>query len=143
MSVSAPKDTTISLDDGRYTLHISNDSVPLPESILTKTDHGNLWGRLSGLFTEKHCFVAIHDDVGYRHDVACIERSTGELVWVEEACGCWIGGATGIHESWVTVTVQDAQVVVFGAAWTGFYMHSFDAATGKSKFKFSTVFARS
>ena len=141
--VFAPKDTRITSDGDGYTLHISNDSVKLPDSILRKADSGELVCRVSGLFTQKHCFVAVHDGVGFSHDVACVDRTTGKLVWVSKACGCWIGGASGVHESWVTVTHQHGQVVIFGASWTGFYMHSFDPVTGKSRFKFSTVFAAS
>lgn len=139
--VSAPKGTTVSVDNGHYTLQIANDTVVMPDAILSKTDSGDLRCRMSGVFTPKHCFVAIHDDVGFPHNVACLDRATGKLIWLQKACGCWIGGASGVHESWVTVTVQDDLVVIFGASWTGFYLHAFEATTGTSQFKMSTVFS--
>lgn len=141
--VFAPNDTQVTVNGGKYTLRIADESVELPDSILTKSDQGNLWCRFSGLFTEKHCFIAVHNDVGYSHKVACIDRTTGNLDWASDACGCWFGGASGIHESWVTVAVQQEQVVIFGASWTGFYMHAFDVVTGKSRWRFSTAFGTS
>ena len=29
---------------------------------------------VSGSFTDKYCFLAVHDDVGYPHQVGCIDR---------------------------------------------------------------------
>ena len=43
----------------------------------------------------------------------------------------------GPSSSWVSVTVQDDRVVVFGASG-GFYAHAFRADTGKTIFGFST-----
>ncbi len=100
-------------DGDSFILHIANNSVKLPDSILEKSNKGELMCNFSGVFTDKHCFVAVHENVGYPHDVACIDRQSGKLVWVKEACGCWLGGASGIHESWVSVTIQNDQVVIF------------------------------
>jgi hypothetical protein len=139
--VRAPHGTTIKKDGNDYLLTIGGDSVKLPDEILEKSDDGELSGNFSGYFTPKRCFVAVHNDVGYQHTVACIDRSTGELVWRAKACGCFWGGATGIHESRVSVTLHEDRVVVFGAAHTGFYAHAFRAEDGKTIFRFSSGFS--
>ena len=134
---------TISVEDGHSTHQIANDSVLLPDSILEreKIDREKLWCRFSSVFTTNQCLMATHNDVGYPHNVACVDRRTGEAIWTSTACGCRIDGAFGERESWGTVSVQDNQVVIFGASWTGFYLHSFDSTTGKSWFRYSIVFS--
>jgi hypothetical protein len=61
-----------------------------------------------------------------------------KLVWKSEACGCWWGGASGIHESWVSlIPTVDGRVFLFGSASIGFYAHGFDASNGKPLVRFS------
>ena len=68
--VKAPHDMTVKKDGYSYVLKIGKDSITLPEEILQNANlHG---GCFSGNFTSKHCFVAMHDDRGYPHNVACI-----------------------------------------------------------------------
>lgn len=138
--ITAPHDTIIKKDGDSYVLKIAKNSIKLPDQILQKSDDGSLYGSFSGYFTSKHCFVAVHNSVGYSHDVACIDRSSGKVVWNAEACGCWWGSATGIHESWVSVTLQKDRVLVFGAASIGLYAHAFQANNGKTIFRFSSGF---
>lgn len=87
------------------------------------------------------CFVAVHNDVGNSPSVGCIDRDSSEVVWTSKACGCWRGGATGRHESWVSlVPTNDGRVFVFGSASVGFYAHSFNASTDKTLVQFSSKF---
>ncbi len=71
-----------------------------PEELLDRSDDGGLRCSICCCFTAGRVFVAVHSEVGYPHDVACIDRKTNKLVWKEKACGCWWGDATGQHESW-------------------------------------------
>jgi hypothetical protein len=115
------------------------DQIVIPEEILNRTDAGEVYGGVSGYFTKSQCFITQYDDVGYSHTLACIDRATNKLVWQSEVCGCWWGGASGLHESWVTVNVaEDGRVFVFGAASTGIYAHGFRATDGKSLAQFSS-----
>lgn len=139
--ITAPHDTTVKKDGNSYILRIAKNSIRLPEEILQKTDHGDLSGSFSGCFTSKHCFIAVHGDAGYSHDVACIDRSSGKLIWKSEACGCWWGGVYGVSESWVSVTVQEDRVVVFGASSMGIYAQAFRADNGNTIFRFSDSFS--
>src|SRR5262249_42532767 len=123
-----------------YSLIIGKDSIKLPDEILQKSDDGNLFGSISGCFTPNYCFVAVHDDVGYPSAVACIDRSSGKLLWKAEACGCISGFAMGRHQSWVSVIVHEDRVFVFGAASVGFYAQAFRSDSGKTIFQFSTDF---
>ena len=137
--VNCPLGATVEEKDRIVTYRSGTDSIVLPEELLDRDDSGELWCNISCVFTARHCFVAVHDDVGYDHDVACIDRGTNKIVWKSKACGCWWGRASGLHESWVSlVATDDGRVFVFGAAWTGFYAHGFDASNGKTLVRFSS-----
>jgi hypothetical protein len=136
--VRCPVNASVIEKDRVVTYRTGQDSITLPEELLDRSDSGNLSCNISCTFTETKCFVAIHDDVGYSHDVACVDRETNTLVWKSEACGSWWGGATGQHESWVTVVPTDnGHVFVFGASSIGFYTHGFDTNDGKTLLRFS------
>ncbi len=120
------------------------EKLAIPEELLLRADGGELFGAVSGSFTDKHLFVAVHHDVPHAHDVACLERATGKVVWRSKACGCLrpsIGGNgnTGRRGTCVSVVpTDDDRVFVFGAAFTGFYLHGFRAGDGKSLVRFSS-----
>ena len=117
------------------------NSIVIPEKLLDRADSGDLWCNISCAFTDKKCFVAIHGDVGYSHAVACIDRKTKDVDWESKACGCWWGGASGQHESWVTlVPTEDGRVFCFGSASIGFYAHAFDSSNGKTLLQFSNTY---
>ena len=141
--VDAPHDTTIKTEGSDYMLTIGMDTITIPDEFLRRTDKGQLYGNFSGCFTPKHCFVTEHSDVGAPHDVVCINRSSGEVVWKAEACGS-LHGLYSImsygYESWVSVTVQEDRVVVFGASPMGLYAHAFRIDNGKTVFRFSSRF---
>jgi len=136
--VRCPVNATVTEEDRIVTYRSGDDSITLPEELLDRSDSGRLWCNISCTFTENNCFVAIHDDVGYPHDVSCIDRKTHEIVWTSKACGCWWGCSTGRHESGVSVVpTDDGRVFVFGAASIGFYAHGFGATNGKTLVHFS------
>ena len=141
--VDAPHDTTIKKEGSEYRLTIGRNTITLPDEILKRTDKGQLYGNFSGCFTPKHCFVTSHSVVGAPHNVVCINRSSGEVVWKAEACGSLHGlftiGSYGF-ESWVSVTVQEDRVVVFGASPMGLYAHAFRVDNGTTVFRFSSGF---
>jgi hypothetical protein len=139
--VNAPHDTTIRPDAESFRLTVGKDSIVLPREIVSKSDDGSPFvENVSAAFTPAHCFVAVHDPVGSPHDVACINRSTGKLVWRAQACGDWWGSSTGYSESWVSVIVQDDRVAVFGSSGIGVYAHAFRPDNGQTLFRFSTGF---
>jgi hypothetical protein len=92
------------------------------------------------LVSRSRCYVAIHDDVGYTYRLVCIDRSSGSVRWEAKVWGCWIGGASGEFESWVTVTEQDDRIIVFGAANTGFHVEGFRCDDGANLFRVSNSF---
>lgn len=136
--VTCPKDATVIEKDRKVTYRVNENTVVLPEELLDRSDDGTLWCNVSCAFTKDHCYVAVHGNVGYSHDVACIDRKTDKILWKSKACGCWWGGASGIHESWVTlVPTDDGRVFAFGLASIGFYAHGFDASNGNTVVQFS------
>ena len=136
--VKCPVDASVEENERVVTYRNGDDSIVIPEELLDRADSGELSCNISCVFTDSNCFVAVHDDVGYSHDVACLDRKSGKVVWASKACGCWWGGATGRHESWVSlVPTDDGRVFVFGSASVGLYAHGFDSSTGKTLVQFS------
>ena len=136
--VKCPVDASVEENERVVTYRNGDDSIVIPEELLDRADSGELSCNISCVFTDDNCFVAVHDDVGYSHDVACLDRKSGKVVWASKACGCWWGGATGRHESWVSlVPTDDGRVFVFGSASVGLYAHGFDSSTGKTLVQFS------
>lgn len=137
-NVSCPADATVTEIDGVVTYHVGDNSVVIPEELIDRGDGGDLWQNISCTFTREQCFAAVHGDGGYSHNISCLDRKTGGIVWQAKACGCWWGGSTGRSESWVTVVpTDDGRVFVFGAASIGFYAHGFDAKSGNTLVQFS------
>lgn len=137
--VRIPIDATLEKDGNLILYRVGDNKLGIPEELLDRADNGQLGCEISGCFTDRHLFVAVHSDIGSAHDVACLDRASGKLVWKATACGCWEGSATGQHASWVSVVpTDDDRVFVFGAALTGFYLHGFRASDGASLVRFST-----
>ena len=116
--------------------YADENQITIPAGILDRMP----WGKhVSACFTDASCFVAVHDDIGYPHDVTCIDRKTNKLLWTSTACGSWWGVFSGRPgASWVSVvSAAEERVFVFGAGWIGFYVHGFDAASGDSLVQFS------
>ena len=138
---NAPKGTTVRKDGDSYILQIGKDTIAIPDELLPKLGDGEIWCNVSGHFTTTHCFLAVHEDVGYPHNVACINRMTGTTEWKSKACGSWWDGVEGTgFISWVAVVVDDERVVAFGSTSTGFYAHGFRLDNGKTLFQFSSSF---
>lgn len=137
--VRCPKNASVTEKDRVVTYTIGKNSIVIPEELLDRADSGELWCNISCAFTDGKCFVAIHDDVGYSHVVACIDRKTKNINWNSKACGCWWGSASGVHESWVAlVPTDDGRLYCFGSASIGLYAHGFDTSNGKTLLRFST-----
>src|SRR5262249_37561015 len=105
-----------------------------------KADRGQLCCHVSALMRASRCYVAVHEDVGYPYDLACIDRGTGKVRWKSEVFGTWWGGATGIHEMCVTITEQNKRIVLFGSAATGIHVEAFRPEDGVNLFRFSTSY---
>lgn len=138
--VSCPTHDSVEDNERVVTYRSGDNSIVIPEELMDRADGGDLLNsNISCVFTETNCFVAVHSNAGFAHDVACLDRKTGKVVWTSEACGCRWRGVTGIHESWLSlVPTDDGRVFVFGAASTGLYAHGFDASTGKTLLRFSS-----
>jgi hypothetical protein len=133
--VTCPKNASVEKKGDAIVYRIGAESVTIPKEI---REHGV--PNVSGCFTDKYCYLAVHDDVGYPHQLGCVDRASGKLVWKSTVCGSWWGDAEGQFTSWVSVVpTDDGRVFVFGLA-VGFYVHGFRASDGKSLVRFSTNF---
>ena len=138
--ISSPPDTTLTKDGGRILVHVGRESVPIPEDLLTKSDAGNFNCYVSVLITPSRCYIAVHDDVGYPYDLACIDRTSAKVLWKSKAWGTWWGGVSGRQrQMFVTVTEQDNRVVVFGSGDTGINAEAFRSDNGANLFRFSST----
>src|SRR5262249_10875310 len=138
--VNCPEDASAKTTDHAVFFRIGADIIQIPEQILKRSHSGDVFCELSGCFNEKCFFIAVHSTVGNPHTVACIERSSGKLVWKSTACGSYLP-AIGRLRSWVSVqSTDDDRVFVFGTSSTGLYLHGFRATDGKSLVHFSSQF---
>ena len=136
--VHCPTDASVDETKGAVTYRRGDESIVVPEELLERSDSGKLWCSISCCFTDDRCYVATHDNRGYPHSVACMDRKAKKIVWESRACGCWWWSTTGHDESWVSVvTTKDGRVFVFGAAGIGFYVHGFRSSDGKTLVCFS------
>jgi hypothetical protein len=143
-SLSFPADAVVEELGNTIVYRVGEEKLAIPEELLLRADRGEPYGAVSGSFTDKHLFVAVHREVPHAHDVACLKRATGQIVWKSQACGCVppsIGGRgdAGRSSTWVSVIpTADDRVFVFGAVHTGFYLHGFRASDGESLVRFSS-----
>lgn len=133
--VRAPCDTKIEQVGDGLVLHVRDESIRIPEWGITK-----YYRHVSALFTPECCYIAVHDDRGHPYTLACVDRSSAEIVWRAEVWGSWWGHSTGVGRAWVTVTEQNDRVVVFGAASTGIHVEAFQSSDGKNVFRFSSSY---
>jgi hypothetical protein len=139
--VRCPVNAAVEKDGDSLIYRVGADRISIPEEIQEGVDRGHFVDTASGCFTDKRVFLAVHDNIGYPHKVGCIDRSSGKLLWRASACGCWWDGASGHHESWVSVgATDDDRVFVFGAASVGFYLHGFRSSDRRSLVRFSSNF---
>jgi hypothetical protein len=138
--VTCPKNASVEKHGNSIVYRVGKNKITIPEEIQEQSDHGPFVSNVSGCFTDNHCFLAIHDDVGYPHQVGCIDRLSGKLVWKSTVCGSWWGNASGSFTSWFAVVpTDDGRIFVFGAAG-GVYLHGFRASDGKPLVRFSSNF---
>lgn len=139
-NIAAPANTSVAKSEKGLQLSVSNETVIIPEDILKKDDSGKFWCQVSALMTAKHCYVAVHDEVGGQYRLHCIDRSNSKRVWTSDVWGSWWGAASGAHFMYVSVVEQDDRIAVFGAAWTGVHAEAFCAKDGKNLFRFSSSY---
>lgn len=137
--VKCPTDASVNTSSDAVVFRIAADRIMIPEKIMRRAEDGGVYFNVSGCFTPERCFLAVHNDFGAPHDVACIDRSSGKLLWKSTACGsCW-HPVWGSGKCWVWVVfTDDDRVFVFGAESCGFYVHAFNADDGKSLLHFSS-----
>jgi hypothetical protein len=137
--VKCPTNASLQTSDNAVVFRIADDTITLPEKIIRRDIRGDLYFNISGCFTSERCFVTVHNDLGRPHDLVCIDRATGKLLWKSTACGCCWNVVYGGGNCWVwVVATSDGRVLVFGAESLGFYVHCFDASDGKSLLHFSS-----
>jgi hypothetical protein len=137
-----PRDTTMKREGNKIVLRVSEDSIPIPDDLLHKTDDGEVDSNISALFTKTQCYVAIHGDVGYTFKLVCIDRSSEKVRWKSDVWATFWGGGgfSGFPEEWVSIREQNGRVIVFGAAVTGIHVEGFRADNGKNLFRFSSSY---
>ena len=118
--------------------------INLPEELLHEGWDGKLQINISGRFTDNFCYLAIHDDVGCRHEITCLDRTKDRLVWQVDACGCDFGGRAaygggGNYFTWICVVpTDDDRILVYGLGTLGFWVHGFRSTDGTPLFRFSS-----
>jgi len=136
----APGDTVLKQEGNAVVLTVGNESAPIPKELVAKTNSSVEQRNITALMTPSRCYIAVHGQIGYPYDLACVDRSSGKVLWRSKVRGTWWGFSNGFHEMRVTVTEQDKRVVVFGCAGTGVYVEVFRSADGLAVSRFSSSY---
>ena len=136
----APADTALKQDGDTVTLTVGNESAPLPKELLAKTDTIPHRPTITVLMTPSRYYIAVYSQVGFFHDLACVDRSSGKTLWRSTVRGAWSGAFSGCHKANVTITEQGERVVVFGCALTGIYVEVFQSADGSVVSRFASSY---
>jgi hypothetical protein len=140
-SVWCPKGASVRQEGYSIVYHARDDSITIPGKLLTRDARSLVSCNISGVFTSKRFFVAVHDDWDYERQLSCVSRSSGNVLWTSEICGKRQGGSTGPpppHSLATVMATDDGRVFVFGAGLTGFYAQGFRGNNGKSLIEFSS-----
>src|SRR5262245_19803829 len=87
-------------------IRVGTESVAIPADFRDRVKTGGLRTRVTSLITLAQYYVAVHEDVGYPYQLACVDRSSVKVRWVADVWASWWGAASGVHRQWVEVTEQ-------------------------------------
>ena len=96
---------------------------------------------VSALITDDHCFLAIHDSIGYSYKLHCLglEATGGKARWTSDVFAAFYGGGTGGgYQHRVTMRQKEGKVYVFGACLMGSYIEVFSTQNGDAICRFRT-----
>jgi hypothetical protein len=95
---------------------------------------------LSAAAADDRAFVAFFDEYGEKYSLLCIDRKSGKVLWKEQVWALateQIPARTGPWGHALTMVLQNRSVVLLGIG-VGCYIESFDIATGKPLYRFSS-----
>lgn len=136
----ASADTALKQEGNAVVLTVGSESAPIPKELVAKTDTREERRTITVLMTPSRYYIAVHGQVGYPYDLACVDRLSGKALWRSKVRGTWSGFSNGYHEMRVTITEQDKRVVVFGCALTGINVEIFQSADGLALSRFSSSY---
>jgi hypothetical protein len=141
--VRAPRNTILKRNGDEIVLHVGTDVCPIPEDILGQkagTENGEeFFCNLSALMTAQRCFVAVHGFAGNPHELVCIERPSGKLLWKTRVWGNFWGDLEGQASMWVALIEHDNRILVFGSS-LGMNVEAFRVTDGENLFRFATTY---
>jgi hypothetical protein len=136
----APEDTTLNEEGNAVILTVGDQSASVPKKLFGKTASSGHERDVTALMTPSRCYVAVHGQVGYPYDLACVDRSSAKLLWRSTVRGTWWGFSNGFHEMRVMLTEQDERVVIFGCSGTGIHVEVFRSADGLALSRFASSY---
>jgi hypothetical protein len=140
--VRTPRNTSLTRKGDQIVLQVGTDSCPIPTETLEKarTENGEEFVcNVSAFMSPLRCFVAVHGDWGWPHDLTCFERPSGKLLWKSRVWGTRWGDFEGQSSMCVAVVVHDSRVLVFGLSG-GMNVEAFRIEDGKNLFRFATTY---
>jgi hypothetical protein len=95
--------------------------------------------QLSVCIHKEQTVLALHSESGFPYKLFCLDSVAGELLWATNVWGVNRPNAEGLRYHYVSMVVQDGELIVFGAECSGIYIESFNVATGSNIFRFSST----
>jgi hypothetical protein len=123
-------------------LCVGKETANLPDDFVERKGERNN-NYTSALILPTRCYVAHHNQFGFRYPLVCIDRSPLKERWKSVVWGSLFGGgATGAHRQVLEIVEEGDRVVVFGIAATGFHVEAFRVNDGTNIFRFSNSYLR-
>lgn len=94
-----------------------------------------------GLLGEKRSvFAGLSEATGRQYKLACVESSSGKVVWTADVWATGPKHGSGNNRHRVEIMEKDSVIYVFGADACGLYLEAFDIGTGEPCFRFCTCY---
>jgi hypothetical protein len=136
---SASPNTVVVGPTEKPVLTIGSESVSIPPRILERKRALGGVGGISAAVDDHYWYITFHSSVPYSHNLVCIEKKSGKVLWNNSVWGEGIAGYEGGgHFHLVQVVPQAQRVLVFGGGAGFLYLQAFNKSDGKSLFRFWT-----
>jgi hypothetical protein len=142
LGLMANEDTTLAQSDGMVVIMSGDDTLRVSQKELHSVRAAyRVPDHCAAHIGAERSFVALHDQLGGRFPLLCVDSLTGNKLWQVDVWGTGAEHLMSISGAWsndVTILTNGKLVTVFGDAPGGCYAEAFDVESGSNAFRFCT-----
>jgi hypothetical protein len=135
----APPNTLIANGKEGLVLRIGSQSFSIPRKLVDSQKELGKGESISACVDDDNWYLTFHSSVPTSHNLFCIEKKSGKILWNSPVEGRGGGGYEGggwFHH--VQIVAKGNRVLVFGGSVGFLYVQGFNKHDGKSLFRFWT-----